>query len=53
MKIVDLPKKDNFTDFMKAMSEIAKANKVYYDSLIKEGFTEQQALQIVMTFKWF
>jgi cell division protein FtsB len=31
-----------------AVDRIAKLNKKYYDSLIKAGFTEEQALKIVI-----
>ena len=57
MKILDFPSKEDSPDGMKALLNglvyIAEANKVYYDQLVKQGFTEQQALDIVKAWKWF
>ena len=50
----DIEIKQNFKDFMdglpnylKLCSMISKSEKVYYDELIKEGFTPEQALYLV------
>lgn len=56
MKIVDLPvNKDAkaMSEMLKGFAQIAIANKTYFDSLVKEGFTEAQSLEIVKAFKWF
>ena len=52
MKVIDLPKKDDLFEMTKALIGLAKMNKTYYDSLIKEGFTEAQALELIKSFKW-
>lgn len=31
------------------LTELAKMNKNYYDALIKEGFTKEQAFQIIVS----
>ena len=39
--------KDNFTLVCESLALQAQMDKVQYDSLVKEGFTEDQALEIV------
>lgn len=57
MKIVDFVPKDknslNWKEIEEGFTQISKMSKIYYDNLIQEGFTSQQALQIVSTHKWF
>lgn len=59
MSIDDEIKKAQIKDHIKVMSEevqmliesfgvIARATKAYYDSLVKAGFSEQQALEFTM-----
>lgn len=48
MKDIDFAPKDknslNWTEIAEAIAQVSKASKIYYDSLVKEGFTSQQAL---------
>ena len=57
MKVIDFVPKDknslNWAEIAEAFAQISKTSKIYYDSLVKEGFTSQQALQIVAAHKWF
>lgn len=57
MKVIDFVPKDknslNWAELAEALVQVSKASKIYYDSLVKEGFTSQQALQIVAAHKWF
>ena len=57
MKVIDFVPKDknklNWVEIEEAFAYISKTSKIYYDTLIKEGFTAQQALQIVSAHKWF
>lgn len=60
MNVVDLPKdkkplmtKKEIDNFIEAQKLFAKASWQYYSSLIAEGFTEDQALKLVMSMKYF
>ena len=53
--VKDMESKDNLMEFIDNLPQyidmcimIAKGQKVYYEELIKEGFTEDQAIKIVM-----
>lgn len=35
-----------------SLTYLAKANMSYYKDLRKEGFSEEQALELVKSFKW-
>ncbi|MCH5138924.1 hypothetical protein JMF89_17300 [Clostridiaceae bacterium UIB06] len=39
---------DGLPIYINQCSMIAKSQKVYYDELVKEGFTEEQSLRITM-----
>lgn len=53
MNIVNFPDKPNaLQEIIEGMRHIAIANKAYYDSLIQQGFTKQEALQLVGQFNW-
>lgn len=41
--------RDNLHTQLEMYEVIAKCRKKYFDDLIKEGFTEQQAMEIVKT----
>ncbi|MCD3267712.1 hypothetical protein G8V06_09335 [Clostridium botulinum D/C] len=38
---------ENFKEYAEMYKVAAKYQKAYFDELVKEGFTEQQALEIV------
>ncbi|WP_085829049.1 hypothetical protein [Clostridium massiliodielmoense] len=38
---------ENFEIYVEAYKMAAKYEKAYYDELVKEGFSEQQALEII------
>lgn len=52
MKLLTFPEKNDTTLLLKAFAEMAKYSRTYYLALIAQGFTEQQALDIVKAIKW-
>ena len=59
MNLVDMPKqkpmmtKTEIENFLQLQVILAKANMTYYKTLLEEGFTETQALDLVKTNKYF
>jgi hypothetical protein len=47
-KLVDTYGKDVEEVFIRVMKSSAKVQKVYYDSLVKEGFSSQQAFTLLL-----
>lgn len=53
MKLLEFPEKNDTALLLKAFADIAKMSRTYYLELIEQGFTEQQALDIVKALKWW
>lgn len=58
MNVVDIPKEDKpllttkqINQFMEYLSVSAKLNWNYYNDLKAQGFTDEQALELVKVFK--
>jgi len=51
-KILDFTPKEqaNLSKLISCVREVAQVNKAYYDSLVEQGFTKQEALDLVKSF---